>query len=288
MKLRSLGFVLALMSASSAPALDLDALWDFREPAASEQRFRAALADAVPDEVFILKTQIARSLGLRRQFAQARALLDELAPEVSGTSAEGRARHALELGRTLASAKHTVAESSAETKAEARAHFARALALARQAELDGLAIDAIHMMAFIDTQALEQLFWAKEALTIVERSTQPAAKRWEASIRHNLGYALHQQQRYAEALAQFQVALQLREAAGKAEDIHIARWMIARTLRALGRREEALALQLALEASAAAAGRPDPFVFEELEALYREAGDLARAKSYASKRPAGQ
>lgn len=271
---------------SPVHALDLDAMWNFREPAASEARFRAALVGATPDEAFILKTQIARSFGLRGQFEAARVQLAEIAPDLARTSPEGQVRHALELGRSLASAKHAAAALSAETKATARAHFARALQLARAAQLDGLAIDAIHMMAFVDTSPLEQLHWAQEALAVVEQSTQPAAKRWEASIRHNLGYALHQQQRYAEALREFEAALKLRLAAGKREDIAVARWMIARTLRVMGRHDEALALQLRLERDNDAAGQPDPYVFEELEALFEAAGDGARAAAYAAKRRA--
>lgn len=281
-RLATLSF--ALLCAPAAQALDLDALWDYREPAASEQRFRAALARAEPREAFVLKTQIARSLGLRGEFGAARALLAELEPELPRSGAEGQVRHALELGRTFASAKHPQSALTAEAKGTARAHFARALHLAREAQLDALAIDAIHMMAFVDTAPLEQMHWAQEALAVVERSSEPQAKRWEASLRHNLGFALHRQQRYAEALVQFERALKLRQATGKAEDIHVARWMIAWTLRALGRREEALALQLALEANGAATGRPDPYVFEELEALYRAAGDETRAAAYATKR----
>ncbi len=269
---------------SPVHALDLDAMWNFREPAASEARFRAALVGATPDEIFILKTQIARSFGLRGHFEEARAQLAEIAPELARANSEGQVRHALELGRSFASAKHGAAELSAESKATARSHFARALQLARAAKLDGLAIDAIHMMAFVDTAPLEQLHWAQEALAVVAQSTQPAAKRWEASIRNNLGYALHQQRRYTEALREFELALKLRVAAGKREEIAVARWMIAWTLRAMGRHDEALALQLRLERENHAAGQPDSYVFEELEALYRAAGDGARAAAYAEKR----
>lgn len=277
---------LSVLLMSPVYALDLDALWNFRDPAASEARFRAALVGASPDEAFILKTQIARSFGLRGQFDDARALLAEIAPELARVSPEGQVRHALELGRSLASAKHAPADLSAETKAAARAHFARALQLARAAKLDGLAIDAIHMMAFVDTAPLEQLHWAQEALAVVERSTQAAAKRWEASIRNNLGYALHQQQRYAEALREFEAALKLREREGQREQVAVARWMIAWTLRAMGRHDEALALQLRLERENDAAGLPDAYVYEELEALYLAAGDKLRAATYAAKRRA--
>ena len=59
--------------------------------------------------------------------------------------------------------------------------------------------------------------------------------------------------------------------------------MIARTLREQGKTQEAIAIQLRLEREWAAAGEPDPYVFEELEKLYRATGDAARADAYAAK-----
>jgi len=245
----------------STHAMDLDALWDFRRPELSEQRFRSALAQATGDEALILQTQIARSYGLRGEFAQARDILLAMEPKLASSGPEPKVRHALELGRTYASAKHSAEELDANSKAQARRHFARALSLAKQSALDGLAIDAIHMMAFVDTAPAEQLHWAQQALAVVEASPQAQARRWEGPIRNNLGYALHQLKRYPEALDQFERALALRERAGKPEEIRIARWMVAWTLRALGRRDEALALQLRLERENEAAGTPDPYVF---------------------------
>ena len=121
------------------------------------------------------------------------------------------------------------------------------------------------------------------ALAVVLASDQPAARRWQASIRNNIGYALHQLGRYDEALDQFRQALKLREESGNARSVRIARWMIAWTLRSLGRGDEALAMQLALERENEAAGDPDGYVYEELEHLYRERGDTERAQHYAKK-----
>lgn len=87
-----------------------------------------------------------------------------------------------------------------------------------------------------------------------------------------------------DALIQFKHALALREQAGNPEAVRTAHWMVAWTWRALGRREEALALQLRLEREADAAGQPDPYVFEELETLYKDQGDTARAAHYAQRR----
>ena len=96
-----------------------------------------------------------------------------------------------------------------------------------------------------------------------------------------MGYALYQLGSYEEALAQFQQAVGLRERGTDQQDIRIARWMVGWTLRAMNRTEEALEIQLRLEREREAAGKPSPYVFEELELLYRAKGDEARAKHYA-------
>ena len=115
----------------------------------------------------------------------------------------------------------------------------------------------------------------------VLQSQQPDARKWEASVRNNIGYALHQLGRYPEALAQFEQALALREQGSNASATRVARWMVAWTLRSLQRLDEALAIQLRLETECAAAGEPDPYVFEELEVLYQAKGDMERAAHYA-------
>jgi len=169
---------------------------------------------------------------------------------------------------------------------EARQAFQRALELAREAGLDALAIDAIHMFAFVDRAPAQQLACAEAALAVCLASTQADAQRWQASIRNNLGHALQQLDRHDEALAQLQQALALREQAGQPAAIRVARWMVARSLRSLGRVDEALQIQLALEREADAAGQPDPHVFAELETLYLARGEPAQARHYAQRRAA--
>jgi tetratricopeptide (TPR) repeat protein len=265
-------------------AIDLAPLWDFSKPEVSEQRFRQALQGATGDDALILKTQIARTFGLRGNFDRARAVLREVEPAMVAAGPEARIRYHLEMGRTYASATHNPELLDDEAKATARQHYDAALAAARTAKLDGLAVDAVHMFAFLDTAPADQLKWGEAALDIVLASSQPAAMRWEPSVRNNIGYALHQLGRYDEALSQFKQALVLREARADAEATRVAHWMVAWTMRSLNRGDEALAIQLRLEAENAAAGIPDPYVFEELETLYRAKGNVTRADHYAKLR----
>ena len=277
-------FLFGSFYVSCAMAIDLAPLWDFNQPEVSEQRFRAALASASPDDALILQTQIARTYGLRRDFAGAQQILKSIESQVATANPEVRVRYELELGRTLASATHAADSQTPAVKEQARGRYLKALELAKAHHLDVLAIDAVHMLAFVDTAPTDQLKWGEEALAIALSSSQPAARKWEASVRNNVGYALHRLQRYDEALTEFQQALALRERADDAEATRAAHWMVAWTLRALNRLDEALAIQLRLERECEAAGVPDPYVFDELEALYRARGDGVRADDYAKRR----
>lgn len=270
-----------LTTATAAMATDLAPLWDFNKPEASEQRFRAALKSATGDDALVLQTQIARTYGLRKDFSKAQDILKSIAKDVPAAGPEARVRYALELGRTYASATHPPELQTSESRNLARASFESALEIARSAHLDGLAIDAIHMLAFVDTAPADQLKWTQQALAVVEASSQPEAKKWEASIRNNIGYALHQLGRFDEALVQFKQAVALRERGTNAGSIRVAHWMVAWTLRALGRMDEALEIQLRLERECEAAKAPDRYVYEELEILYRARGNESQAKHYA-------
>ncbi len=269
-----------------AMAIDLDALWDFNHPAQSEQRFQAALAGASPDDALILHTQIARTYGLRGDFARAQDILAKLEAQLASASPQAQTRHALEVGRSWASATHPQSSQTPQAKERARAAYRQALDLAKKHQLDDLGVDALHMLAFVDTAPTDQLRWAREALAVVQASAQPAARKWEASVRNNIGYALHELGHYDDALAEFRRAVVVREAGSNAQATRIAYWMVAWTLRALQRVDEALEIQLRLEREGDAAGAPDPYVFEELEALYRLREDEARARHYADRRKA--
>ena len=277
----SAGVVSAQAGGGGPTALDLRALWDFARPEVSEQRFRDRLATATPDQALILQTQIARTYGLRDRLRDSRALLQSLRPRLDGASAEARVRWQLEWGRTWASAVHdreTLPEADRET---ARTAFRAAADQARAAGLDALAVDALHMLPFTSADRAQDLAWNQEALALALASPQPDARRWEASLRNNIGSTLNDLGRHAEALPMLQQALAaLQEQAAPAGRQRIGHWMIAHTLRRLGRIDEALAIQQRLEAENAADGTPDPYVLEELALLHRARGDQAQADAY--------
>jgi tetratricopeptide (TPR) repeat protein len=266
--------------------INVSALWDFSKPEISEERFRFALSTASANEALILQTQIARTYGLRRNFSRAQQILTDIAAQIQDASNEARVHYFLELGRTYSSATHPPESQTPEVRERARSAFMRAFELAQNGKLDSLAIDALHMMAFVDAGPEEQVAWNRKAMALMQTSSQPDAKNWAGSLHNNAGYALHLLGRYEEALAEFKLALAAHERVGNRQNIRIAHWMIAWTLRSLGRLNEAIEIQLRLEKEWDEAGEPDPYVFEELELLYDAAGEKEKAEFYATRRKA--
>jgi len=246
--------------------MDIRSLWDFDDPAASEALFRRLLADAQGDDALSLRTQIARTHSLRRQFAEAHAELDAMQQALDAAGAEPRVRHLLERGRTL---------RSAGERQQARPLFTQAVERARAARLDELTVDAMHMLALVEPDTADQLAWNDRALAVALASDEPNARAWEGSLANNTGMSLHGAGRFDEALASFRQALAARERDGRPRQVRIAQWMVAWTLRAMKRHPEALALQQRLEQESAAAGEVDGWVYAELGenllALDREA-----------------
>lgn len=266
--------------------IDISTLWDFSKPEISEQRFRSALAGASADDALILQTQIARTYGIRRDFSRAQQILGEIEPQIDGARVEVKVHYCLELGRTYSSATHSPESQTPEVKDLARSAYMRAFELAKNGKLDSLAIDALHMMTFVDVAPEEQLEWNRKAVELMLASSQKDAWKWEGALHNNTGYVLHLLARYEDALSEFNLALAARERDGNPQTIRIAHWMIAWTLRALNRLDEAIEIQLRLESECDEVGEPDPYVFEELEFLYRALNNEEKASHYAARRKA--
>ena len=233
--------------------IDARSRWDFDDPAGSERRLRAAADGSAGAERDAWLTQVARALGLQGRFDDAHAVLDALddaEPEV-GT------RLSLERGRLLRSAGEAAA---------ARPHFESAVPLARAAGLEELVVDALHMVALV-TEGEERATAQQAALTAARTAGDPRARDWDASILNNMGMDHADAGDHGRALACFEEALAARARIGDPANTRVARWMVAWSLRHLGRRDEALDLQRRLKAELEAAGEVDPYVLEELALL---------------------
>jgi tetratricopeptide (TPR) repeat protein len=265
--------------AAGSPLTDfsaqLDAQWNFSQPAESAQRFRAELVRwPVGDpQALVVATQIARTQSLQRQFADAHATLDGIEAKLAAAPSHVRVRYLLERGRTF---------NSAGTPERAVLLFIEALGLAECANDEFYAIDAAHMLGIAAPPAM-QLDWNLKALALAEAATDPRARRWTASLLNNIGWTYHDRGDYAVALAHWEKALAARQTMGDAARTREAKWAVARGLRSLSRFDEAQAIQSALVAENDALGEPDGYVYEELMEIALARGDGPTATKWAGK-----
>lgn len=235
----------------------LDGLWDFDDPAATEERFREALAQALrdPDGALVCEalTQIARTQGLQRRFDDARLTLARADEAADPSRPRDRVRILLEQGRV---------DNSGRADGRGREHFVAAWELARAAGEDALAVDAAHMLGIVCEPATAK-GWNERAMELARTSDDPGARRWRPTLANNMGWALHDAGAHEQALALFREALDGRVEQGDATTIRIARWSVARCLRSLDRVDEALAEQESLAAELAETGATDGYVTEE-------------------------
>lgn len=292
MTMRVLHMLAALSLGASAVALaagaddysaQLDALWNYDQPAASQARFasEATKYHAGTREALEIATQVARTQGLQRKFAEADATLDATAQRLLDVSPADalprvRVRYLLERGRT---------RNSGGNPQAAAALFKEAVAVSRDDTLPGAdfyRVDALHMLG-IAAPKDERLAWNLRALAVAEASGDARARGWAASLHNNIGWTYFGAGDTATALAHWQQALVLREAAGKPGAITVARWTVARGYRATGRLDDAQRIQLDLAAQTERAGEPDGYVYEELAEIEIARGNAKAAAGWAAK-----
>lgn len=219
------------------PLGNLDDLWDYDDPASSEVRFRQWIADppvsADISERAEAETQLARAQGLQRHFAEAHGTLDAVQSLLPQLSERAQIRYSLERGRVF---------NSAGEPGQAQPLFLAAWEQARIAGEDALAVDAAHMLGIVESGE-DGRNWNRRALELAQTSTELQAQRWQGPLYNNLGWSYFAEERYSDALTMFELALERRVLEGSGKELGIAQRCIGRTLRALGRIDEALALQ---------------------------------------------
>lgn len=262
------------MSDDQSTSPSIDSLWDFSDPAASEAKFRelAVSSDAERDPAYHaeIMTQVARAQGLQRDFDGAHTTLDAIEAELSDDTPLLRVRYLLERGRVF---------NSSGRSEQAVPPFLGAWECAVANRLDYYAVDTAHMLA-IAAPPEAQLEWAFRGIEFAEQSADARARGWLGPLYNNLGWTLHDAERYDEALEVFSKALAWREEQGSEPEIHIAKWAIARTLRSLGRYDEALYIQHKLRARLEETGQEDGYVDEELGECLLALGRLDDARPH--------
>lgn len=260
-------------------SVTLDKLWDFDQPALSEQRFRAEAAKQPPRsrEGAEAATQIARAQGLQRKFGDADLTLDAVQRTLDAQPARVRVRYLLERGRR---------DNSSQRRASAIQWFEQALAASGEDTLPGASyyrVDALHMLA-IASPAEQQVDWNKRAIATAQSSDDARTQRWRIALFNNIGWTLHDRGDFQAALEYWRQALAAAEQDGHdATRTRIARWTVARGLRSLGKLDEAEAMQRALADELQQAQVQDGYVFEELAEIAVARGDRAAARPWAAK-----
>lgn len=247
----------------------IDPLWDYDDPAGSEERFRALL-DIPPLPLptayrLQLLAQIARTYSLRRRFAEAHTLLDQVQAEMTGGDLV-EVRFLLERGRAF---------NSAGEREQALPLFRQAFAIADTVGEPFYAVDALHMLA-IAAPPDEQLSWNLRAVDYALASGDNRARGWLASLYNNIGWTYFDRGEFEQALAAFRQAFTERQRQGNPDQIRVARWSIGRALRALGELPAALLVQRLLEEDPDHSG----FVEEELAEILLALGRAAEAAAY--------
>jgi tetratricopeptide (TPR) repeat protein len=256
---RLAGLAAGFAFAAAGMAADIEALWEYDDPAASEARFESALASARGDRRLELLTQVARTWSLRGNFAEAHRLLDEVETQLCGAGARPRVRYLLERGRTF---------NSAGERERARALFLQAFVDARKAGEEGLEVDAAHMVAITSSGREEGLEWTRRGLALAEASKDAKAQALVPAMLNNSAWDLLELDRHEEALASFRAAERAWTRRGGPAQVAIAKWSVAHCLRVMGRAPEALAILVPLAGGARCPG-----------ARRRARGDRARRRS---------
>lgn len=256
---------------------DFDTLWDYQHPDQTEVTFRQLLVQAehTHDRSYSLQllTQIARTQGLQRKFAEAHTTLDTVKDQLSPELAVPTIRYLLERGRVF---------NSSGQPAEAQIWFQQAWELAQVHEqVDFFAVDAAHMLAIAASSFEEKIAWNEAALHKAEASPDEQARGWCGSLYNNLGWTYHDQGAYQRALEYFQQALTWQQEHGEAREVRIARWCVGRVLRSLQRTAEALALQQELLVEWERSGeKQDGYVFEEIAECQLTSGLVEESRPY--------
>ena len=197
---------------------DLNALWDFDDPAASGARFRAAIdaaeADgdaATADEA---RTQLARTLGLQARFEDGDQILDLRRRRPPGRG----------------SRPGPVAPRARPPAPVERRHDVRGGARSRRPGrwLGGWARTGWPSMPRTCSRSWTRrracTTWNERALELANTSPDPDARRWRGSLWNNIGWERFEAKDLDGALAAFETALEARREQGKAKETRIAEW----------------------------------------------------------------
>ena len=273
--------VILLSGCERGPWPDFDTLWNFDDPAATEERFHEILDRRPPDLDYRLQltTQLVRAVGLQGRFDEGLALLGSVSGDLPEANDVTRVRWLLEQGRLYNSAGSPVLARRPLEEAFGLASPPEDARATRDPALDRYAVDAAHMLAILH-EGRDRIAWNRRAIALADASDDPGARAWLGSLYNNLGFAEMDAGRYKAALKTHRKAHAWYSAEGDARWARVSRWAEGKTLRLLDRCDDALEIQQALEAAWDADGAPDGYVFEEIAECRLLQGEEEVARLY--------
>ena len=232
-------------------------------------------------------SQIALMQAVQQKFDQAHATLDDADKQLQPKDYVAAVRLLLERGRVF---------QQAGDIDQAKKYFDESYELSKLHDLDFHTINAAHMIAIVVSTLEEKIAWNELALSLALQTQDKKAVQWLAPLYNNLGQNYFDAKDYEKSLEHYQKALILfqNDARYSHANFIFAQWTIARCMRALGRVDEAFALQneLLLEIknieNSKQYGMPEEmfflirgFVYEELAEICIVQNDNQQAKIYA-------
>ncbi len=144
-----------------------------------------------------------------------------------------------------------------------------------------LAADAAHMAALAAPDREGMLAWTQRGIELAE-SGHSSVRYWLGPLLNNLGWEHYEAGEHEQALHAFERALRERERDPRTVSaIAIARYAVGKTLRGLGRSDEAAAMVEQAVAWTEKEGKPDGWFHEELAEDYAALGRDAEAHTHA-------
>ncbi|MGZ3709170.1 MAG: tetratricopeptide repeat protein, partial [Bdellovibrionota bacterium] len=220
-----------------------------------------------------LTALLARSQGLQGKLDDARGNIKKAEQMLEGAESyrvSAKICFLIEKGRLMILEK---------IPSQARPLFAEAWQLAGNSGEDYFRIEAAQLLAAIEPQKVQKE-WILKALALSETSPQPRARRCQGSLFATLGWMQFEMRQYDTALGTFQKALSCIQAEALPRKRIVAKWAIARTLRALNRVDEALEMQKDLLAEAERTNMKDGYVYEELAECLQTLKKTTEAQVY--------
>jgi len=217
---------------------NFDDVWGLGNPVDVEKKFSELLFEAQKLEnksVYLqILSQIALAQAIQQKFDEAHKTLNLAQSQLNSGYIIAHARILLERGRVFHQAQNVGA---------AKKYFMQSFELSEKNNLDYHTINAAHMIAIVEDEIDNKIFWNLRALELAEKTEDKRAQSWLGSIYNNLGQNFINKKEYRQALAVFKKALEYREKEGYAPNIRVAKWNIGKILRLLEQIDDALEIQ---------------------------------------------